>query len=519
MARWFLDRSHQSGVPSLSLRRLLPDAQFIGCVDDQVSGCSSDPKKLDPGQWFVAVRGDEGDQDGDDGHLMVARALERGAVGVVVDRPCPEAGRLQVVVGDTRSAHARISHALAGDPAETLPIVGVTGSTGKSAVGSFLRAILRAEGRVVGAIGASSWFDGDSIRALGPKTLDASVLAAILANMIGQRCDSAVLEVDHRGIDRRGVDGIPLAAAVVSNLGESEGRADRRRSYARMIRRVDAGGAVVIDADDPDADVLGAVNLEARRVTFGVDPDHDTTPRVNVSAVIERVDAASSRFVLRGFDRDVVVTLRVGGGHSTVRQALAAAAVAWSQGVSVDAVVRGLESVARIPGRFEPIRLGQNFEVRVDQGRTPEQLTRTLAHLRAITSGRVLCVVGAEGRDHSSPSSYNEGERAAIGRAVEAGVDLVVLTSDNPRGDDPNAIVDEIRAGMVHPGQARVELDRRAAIAFALGYAQAGDGVLIAGKGTLAHQILSDRVVPFDDAAEAAQILRDRFPALGRASA
>ncbi len=517
MARWFLDRSHKSGVPSISLRRLLPDAQFVGCADGQVSGCSSDPKTLDPGQWFVAVRGDESDGGGDDGHLMVARALERGAAGVVVERPCPEAGRLQVVVGDTRSAHARISHALAGDPGETLPIVGVTGSTGKSAVGSFLRAILRAEGRVVGSVGASSWFDGDSIRALGPKTLDGSALATILANMIGQRCDSAILEVDHRSIDRRGVDGIPLAAAVVANLGEGDGRGDRRRSYARLIRRVEAGGAVVIDADDPEADVLGAVNLEARRVTFGVDLDLDSTSRANVSAVIERVEAGSSRFVLRGFDRDVVVTLRVGGGHSTVRRALAAAAVGWSQGVSADAVVRGLESVARIPGRFEPIRLGQPFEVRVDQGRTPEQLARTLAQLRAITPSRVICVVGAEGRDQSSLSK--EAERAEIGRAVEAGADLVVLTSDNPRSDDPNAIIEEIRGGMFHPGRVRVELDRRAAIAFALADAQPGDGVLIAGKGTLAHQVLADRVVPFDDAAEAAQILRDRFPALGRASA
>jgi len=520
MARWFIDRSPQRGVPSLSLRRLLPDAQFVGCVDGEVSGCSSDPRTLDPGQWFVAVRGEEGDGENGqvpDGHLMMTRALERGAVGVVVERPCAEAGRLQVVVGDARSAHARISHALAGDPAEALPVVGVTGASGKSAVGSFLRAIFRAEGRIVGSVGPATWFDGDSIRPIGPKAPDASKLAGMLAKMIDQRCDSAVLEVDHRGVDRREVDGIALAAAVVTTLGEADGRVDRRRSYARLIRRVDAGGSVIIDADDPDADVLGAVNLSARRVTFGVDLHVDAAPKANVSAVIDRVDAVSSRFLLRGFDRDVVVTLRVGGGHSTVRHALAATAAAWSQGVSTDAVVRGLESVARIPGRFESIRAGQPFEVRVDQAQSAGQLARTLAHLRAITPGRTICVVGAEGRDHSL--DQKDAERSAIGRSVEAGADLVVLTSSNPRGDDPNEIIDEIRAGMIHPGHARVEVDRQAAIAFALAQAQPGDGVLIAGKGAFAHQILADRVVPFDDAAVATQILHDRHSPADRVSA
>ena len=523
MARWFLDRTPQPGAPTINLRRLLPDAHFVGAGDSRILAYASDPRRLEAGDWFVAVPTEtetETETDSRDGASLVARAIERGAAGVVVERAVPDPGRLQVVVGDVRSAQARISHALAGDPARCLPVVAVAGASGKAAVGSFLRAIRRAQGEVVGSMSSATWFDGDSIRPLGPKAPDAPRIAAMLAGMVHHGCDCAVLEVDHRAIQARDLDGVPLAVAVVTNLGDDDCRADRRRAYARLIRRVEAGGSVIIDADDPEADVLGAVNLAARRVTFGVDDQGDCPSRTTLSAVVDRTDAGSCRFLLRGFDREMVVTLRVGGGLATVRQAMAAAAVAWSQGVPADAVVRGLESVARIPGRFEAVRAGQPFEVRVDQGRTAADLTRALAHLRALAPGRIVCVVGAEGAGVGVPGSYlRDAERAGLGRAVEAGADLVVLTTDNPRNEDPNAVVEEIRAGMIHPGRVRVELDRRAAIAFALAHAQPGDGVLIAGKGAHTFQVVGSRVTPFDDAAEADQILRADRPGATRASA
>lgn len=519
MTRWFLDRTAHAGAPSVCLRRLLPEAQVVGAGNLQVAGCSDDPGKLDPGHWFVAV----GAEDGADERGLVATALERGAAGVVVGRPLPSSEPVQVVVGDVRSAHARITQALAGDPAGSLPVVGITGASGKGAVGAFLRAIFRAEGQVVGSVGSASWFDGDAIRPVGPRSPDAPQLAAMLASMVYQRCDSAVLEVAREAIDRREADGIALAAVVVTNLGD-EDQAARRRSYARLIRRIEAGGTVVIDADDPEADVLGAGNLRARRVSFGIDASVADEPKANVSAVVDEVDATSARFVLRGFDRDMEVSLRVGGGHAVVRQALAAAAVAWSIGVSADVVVRGLESVARIPGHFEAIRAGQPFEVRIDQARTAGALTRALVNLRALITGRVICVLGAEGTrsDDESPLHEERGRfrhRVSLGRAAEGGADLVILTADNPRAEDPNSIADDLLAGLTHSGRVRLELNRRDAITFALACAQPGDGVLIAGKGPHAYQVLGDRVTAFDDATVAAQILRDFVPGAARATA
>ncbi len=507
MARWFIDRSPQRGIPSVSLRRLLPDAQFVGCQDWEVSGCTSDTRKLDPGQVFVAVRGERRD-----GHSFVDRALERGAAGVVVERPCPGAGRLQVVVPDSRSAHARISHALAGAPADHLRVVGVTGRRGKEATGRFLRAIFEAAGEAVGSVGRSDWSDGGPSRPVGPESPGPDGYSAMLAAMVDGGCEAAILEVDVPALGRREVDGLAFEAAVITTLGspalggdgpDREALLARRRAFARMARRVAPGGAVIFDADEPDADVLGAVNLGARRVTFGLARPAD------VSAEIDRADADGTRFRLRGFDREAVVALRLAGeGH--VRDALAAAAVAWARGLPLRAVVDGLESVDRLPGRLEPVREGQDFEVRVDRSRTAPEVARALAATRALASvpGRLICVLGAEGKPDGLRHRLR---RAALARAAEAGADRVILTTDNPRGEDPDQILDDLLAGLRHPGRALVEPDRRRAIAAALADAQPGDAVLIAGKGRHTYQILADRVLPFDDAEVAATCLRARL--------
>ncbi len=501
MARWFIDRSPQRGIPSVSLRRLLPDARFEGCQDWEISGCAADSRKLHPGQLFVAVRGERLD-----GHAFVGTALERGAAGVVVERPCPEAGRLQVIVADSRSAHARIAQALAGDPAEQIRVVALAGLDAEDATGSFFRSILEAEGESIGSVGRSGWSDGGPERPLGLGSIGPDGLASMLSAMVEEGCGTAILEVDEPTLDRREVDGLGLDAALFAGLGgpiegpEGPGRdalLARRRAFARLAKRVVPGGSVVIDADDAGLDALGAVNLGAHRVSFGIGADSDA----DISAVVERADAAGSRFRLLGFDREATVTLTL-GGEGAIRQALAAAALAWSRGVGVDAVVAGLEAVARIPGRLEPVREGQDFEVRVDRARTAPELISALDALRDLAPGRLICVIGAEG-------GGDRAARADLAGAAEAGADRVILTTDNPRLENPDRILDDLLAGCRRPGRVRVEPDRRRAIAFALAEAEPGEAVLIAGKGHHAYQILADRVLPFDDAAVAARWLRE----------
>ncbi|MCA1686186.1 MAG: Mur ligase domain-containing protein, partial [Planctomycetia bacterium] len=452
MKRWFVDRQPQQGIPSVSLRRLLPEARFVGCEDFEVSGCTADSRRLDPGQVFVAVRGER-----TDGHAFVTQAMERGAAGVVVERPVPEAGRLQVVVPDSRAALARLCQALAGDPSEQMLTMGVTGSCGRTVTALYLRAIFEAAGGRYGLVGRLGWSDGASERPAGAGVPGAEGLAGMLAGMVDRGCAGAVLEFDPEALRRGRVAGISLDAAVVSDVADRPGLSPdvvvaRRAAMARLFRQVAPGGAAVVNADDPQAELLGAVNLDARRVAFGLNADADVTARV------ERLDRSGSRVRLHGFDREATVSLRL-AGVSSVSHALAAAAVAWSLGVGVDAVVAGLESVTSVPGRLDWVDEGQGFDVRVDQARDAAELHEALACLRATQSGRVHCVFGAEGLREGARA-----ERIALAAAAEALADRVTVTTDNPSSEDPDRILDDLLAGFRHPGRVRVEPDRRFAI-------------------------------------------------------
>jgi UDP-N-acetylmuramoyl-L-alanyl-D-glutamate--2,6-diaminopimelate ligase len=505
MARWFVDRQAQQGIPSVSLRRILPDAQFVGCQDWEISGCTADSRRLDPGQIFVAVRGPR-----HDGHQFVGQALERGAAGVVVERHCPEAGRLQVIVSDSRTAHARLCHALAGDPAEQLNLIAVTGTCGRTMTSLFLRSIFEATGVRFGLVNALGWSDGVHTHSVGSGFLGAEGLATILAEMVERGCTGGAIEIPASALEHREIAGMTFDAAVVTDLGavpghESNELLARRRAKARLFRTHLERGTAVVNADDPHTAMLGASNLDARLVTFGIERPAD------VSATIERLDADGARFRLRGFDREARVTLRLTGpGH--VSQALAAAACGWAHDLPVSAVVAGLEAVTRVPGHLDPVVEGQDFAVWVDRARTDSELAQALAALRATAAGKVICVIGAEGlRDRS--------ERIALAFAAETGANRVVLTSDNPRTEDPNQILDDLLSGFRRPGRVMVEADRRRAIELALAEACPGDAVLIAGKGSRAFQIYADRVVPFDDKAIAASWLRQRRASACRSSA
>lgn len=519
MARWFAHRLPHRGIPSVSLRRLLPEARFVGCPDWEVTGCTDDHRRLDPGQVFVAVRDPRYD-----GHAFVREALDRGAAGVVLEHPCPEAGRLQVVVDDSRAAHARICQALEGDPSERLMTVGVTGTFGKTIASLFVRSILEAAGLRCGLIGALGWSDGMANRpmgagigpaagcsgskpAAGPRggtwPGGAAGLASILSYMVDMGCDAGVVEASGEAVEARCFEGVSLGAAVVTDVGVPYGlpaeiAMRNRRSKARLVRKVGPGGAVVVNADDPHAEILGGVNLDARRVTFGI----DRSAQVDVSARVERIDAAGSRFALRGFDREVMVDLRLVGPRQ-VGNALAAAALAWAMEIDVAAVAAGLEAVARVAGHLEAVDEGQDFDVRIDAARTAAELGQALSALRAVSAGRVHCVLGAEG-------NQDRPARQALAEAAEFGADRVILTPSDPRSEPTDQILTDLLGGFRRPGRVRVEPDRGRAIEAALADARPGDVVLIAGKGRNAYQILADRVVPFDDFAVARAWLRDR---------
>ena len=533
MARWFVDRLPQRGLPSVSLRRLLPEAQFVGCADWKVFGCTDDHRRLEPGQVFVAVREA---RPGYDGHLFVREALEQGAAGVVVERPCPEAGRLQVIVPNATAAHARICQALAGDPSRQLVTLGVTGSFGKTITALMVRSILDAAGDRCGLVGSLGFCDGTTTRAPGagfhPATVrngmgagesssitarkprdhepgafvpGAAGLAGLLAEMVERRCKGGVLEVASEALAHHSFEGVAFHAAVVTDVAAPLGfppevLLQKRRAKAKLFRQVVPGGVAVVNADDPNAEILGGVNLDTRRVAFALEPAAVARGSVDVRARLERIDGSGTRMLLHGFNRELAVHLPLVGTR-VATCALAAAALAWAMEIDGADVVAGLESVQTVAGHLEAVGEGQDFDVRIDAAQTPEDMAEALAALRAVAAGRVHLVLSAEG-------CGNRADRRRLAEIAENGADRVILTLSNPRTEDPNQILDDLLAGFRRPGKVRVEPDRRIAIETALADARAGDVVLIAGKGRHTYQIFADSVIPFDDHAVARQWLR-----------
>ncbi len=544
MARWFVDRLPQHGIPSVSLRLLLPEAQFVGCADWNVSGCTDDHRRLEPGQVFVAA---PQAQPGYDGHLFVREALERGAAGVVLERPCDLAGRLQVVVPDAMAAHARICQALAGDPSRKLVTLGVTGSFGKTITALMVHSIIEAAGDRCALAGSLGFHDGVAVRPAGAGfptgagamrmgigrgesisglnrlnhepgvyAPGACGVAALLSTMVERRCKGAILEVSSEGLAHRSFDGIAFHAALVTDVAAPVGFPpevvlQKRRAKARLFRQIVPGGIAVVNADDPHAEILGGINFDARRVAFAMEPVPTSSGIIDVSARLQRIDGSGTRLVLHGFDREAAIHLPLIGPR-VATCALAAAALAWAFEIDRADVVAGLEAVQCVAGHLESVGEGQDFDVRIDAAQSPEEVAQALTALRALAAGRVHVVLGAEG-------GGDRADRRRLAEVVEGSADRVILTLSNPRTEDPNQILDDLLAGFRRPGKIRVEPDRQAAIEAALADARCGDVVLIAGKGRQGYQIFADTVTPFDDHAVARQWLQSHKPALSQRSA
>jgi UDP-N-acetylmuramoyl-L-alanyl-D-glutamate--2,6-diaminopimelate ligase len=500
MARWFVDRSAQRGIPSVHLRNLLPDATFIGCHDLPVCGCSSEVRWLEPGQVFISM----GTGDRDD----VRRAIEKGAAAVVLETPSPEAGRPQVVVPNARRALGKLCQALAGDPSEQLSLVAVTGASGKTAICHYLRAIEEAAGGRCGFVGSDGWSDGVTSHPAGASAPKAEALARMLTAMLETRCRSGVVAAPAEDWDADRLEGITFDAAVIADAGPSGTSSNAsnptRRGHARAFRRIVPGGVAVVHADDPEADLMGAVNLDASRVSFALGRSDD----VDVSGWIERLDPSGTVMRLQGFEREQLVHLRLIGSRHALH-ALAAASVARALGFRLDTVVAGLEAVERIPGRLDRVILGQPFEVRVDRARTPGALEYALIAMREVSRGKVHCLLGASG---------DTARDAAVARVVEERADTIVASLDRPTIFDHDRVLDGLLASFRKPGRVRVEPDRRRAIEAILDVALPGDAVLLAGDSPFVDTI-ADRLIPRDDRELAAQWARANGQRPGRKSA
>jgi UDP-N-acetylmuramoyl-L-alanyl-D-glutamate--2,6-diaminopimelate ligase len=456
----------------------------------EVTALAYDNRLVEPGTLFFCVPGFTRD-----GHDFAPDAVQRGAVALIVERPLG-LGVPEVVVDDVRAAMAPAAAAINGDPTAALRAVGITGTNGKTTTAFLVRDLLEAAGRRTGLLGTVTAVIGDEERPMVRTTPEAIDLQRMFAEMRDAGDEAVVMEVSSHALALHRADAIHWAVALFTNL--TQDHLDFHPTMEdyfvakRALFEADPEIAIV-NVDDPYGMRLAFEFPDAVRI--GIDSMH-----AQVRATAIQADANGSTFVVDG------VTMRSPlPGRFNILNVLGAIAVVRALGVDDDTIAAALPSAARVPGRFEPVDEGQPFAVLVDYAHTPDSLENVLLTARPLAAGRLVVVFGAGGdRDRA--------KRPVMGAVACDHADVVIVTSDNPRNEDPDAIIAEILKG-AGPG-VDVEVDRRAAIGRAIGTAGPGDLVVIAGKGHEQGQEFEDgRKVPFDDVTVAREALRARLVA------
>jgi UDP-N-acetylmuramoyl-L-alanyl-D-glutamate--2,6-diaminopimelate ligase len=466
-------------------------ARIVGDGSVEVAGLAYDSRKAGPGTLFFCVPGEKVD-----GHEFAAAVVEAGAAGLVVEREL-EVDAPQVVVADARAAMAPLAARFEGDPTARLRVVGVTGTNGKTTTAFLVREILEAAGIPCGLLGTVKQVVGGTEEEVVRTTPEAIDLQATFRRMLDAGDRACAMEVSSHAMSLRRADAIDFEVALFTNLTQDhlDFHADMEDYFLAKRKLFEAGpGASVVNLDDPYGRRLAA---EFECVTFSAEG-----AEAGYTARGVRFDAGGAEFTVALPDGDEIEVRTGLPGHFNVANALGAFAAARALGVEPETAAAGLARAARVPGRFEPIDEGQGFAVLVDYAHTPDSLENVLRAARRLTEGRLISVFGAGGdRDRD--------KRPKMGRAGAELSDLTVITSDNPRSEEPEAIVAEVAGGAAAAEELEIVVDRREAIGLALGRARPGDTVVIAGKGhEQGQEFEGGRKIPFDDREVAREELR-----------
>lgn len=447
-----------------------------------ITGLTADSRAVQPGFAFLAIRGSQAD-----GHGFIPDAVARGAALLVVERES-DASVPQVVVRDGHLAAIALASTWYGEPANALMLIGVTGTNGKTTTVALVRHLFNGSG-TAGSVGTLGAFDGagepvastaGSLTTPGPVDLQGTFAA-----LRDRGCRFVAMEASSHSLQQGRLDGLAFRAGVFTNF--TRDHLDYHvtmeaylASKLRLATLLSNDGVAIVNAEDP---AWLSMRRDVRRISFGRQAPAD------VSATGISFDAAGCRFRLEGIFGSADIALPLLGDFN-VANALGAAACGLALGLPMSTVTAQLNSAPQVPGRMERI-VESPFVVLRDYAHTPDALERALQAVRPLTSGRLIVVFGCGGeRDH--------GKRPMMGRIAAEQSDLAIVTSDNPRTEDPEAIIDEVIAGMGSAPRIRVA-DRREAIRQALDAAQPGDTVLLAGKGHETYQVVGTEKLPFDE--------------------
>jgi UDP-N-acetylmuramoyl-L-alanyl-D-glutamate--2,6-diaminopimelate ligase len=480
-------------VPLSAAAAAVPGSQMRGEASTALDEVAFDSRKVVPGALFFCVRGATAD-----GHDFAGEAIRSGAAALVVERWL-ELDVPQILVPSVRPVMGPMSAVVLGDPARSLTIVGVTGTNGKTTIVHLLDAVFRAAGHRTGAIGTVGAHAAGEPMPIARTTPEAPDLHRLLRRMRDAGVTTVAMEVSSHALEQGRVGGLRFDAAVFTNLSQ-----DHLDHHGSMESYFEAKASLFTEERTERA-VVNLDDVWGRRLldvpvpvtTFGLDP------AAEVHAEDVRTGAKGLAFRVDGHE----VTSSLRGGFN-VSNCLAAIASSRLLGVDLDEAIRGLASAGQLAGRMEPVDAGQRFLVVVDYAHTPDSIGTVLAAARPLATGRVIVVFGCGGdRDRA--------KRFPMGVAATEGADLTVITTDNPRSEDPLDIIAEVERGAAEGGgRYLVEPDRRAAIRLAVRDAHPGDVVVVAGKGHEREQELADRSVPFEDRV----VVREELEALGGAA-
>jgi len=477
------------------LAALFLKADVLGDAATEVTGLAVDSRRVAPGDLFLCIPGFTVD-----GHDFAGAAVEKGAAALVAERALPFAVP-QLIVPDARYASAIVARHFFGDPSRRLRVVGVTGTNGKTTTTSLIEGILAAAGKKTGLMGTIHVRIGGQTEPSERTTADAVSLHRTLARMVDAGAEYCVMEVSSHALDQGRTIGVDFRTAVFTNLTQDHldyhGTMEKYAAakglfFTRLGNAAEPGERgrkyAVLNVDDP-AHVDYKASTAAETITYGIDREAD------VRAVETRLTAKGTFMKVRTFAGDAELTVRMLGKFN-VYNVLGAIAATLAEGVPLHTITAALEALPGVEGRVERVDAGQPYTVLVDYAHTPDGLQSVLDTVNEFAVGRIITVFGCGGdRDRT--------KRPIMGRIAVERSDFTIITSDNPRTEDPEAIMREIEAGARDAGAdaSRYALiaDRKLAIQKAVEMAEPDDVVLIAGKGHETYQIIGNATLPFDD--------------------
>jgi len=493
----------------MNLRQLIEPlltVKVIGNLDVEINGIEVDSRKVNPGDLFICLPGFTVD-----GHDFAPKAVDNGAVALLCEREMP-LSISQIIVKDIRFAMALLTDRFFHHPSHHLKMIGVTGTNGKTTTTHLIDKILIDCGHTTGLMGTIKMKIGNEVFDVKNTTPDALDLQKSLSKMVEVGADYATMEVSSHALAMGRVRGVKYHIGVFTNLTQDhldyhhtmqEYRNAKGLLFSQLgnvyVDQMNENHFAVLNSDDQASEYFRRIT-SAQVITYGIDHGAD------VRATHIEITAQGTFLKVVTFKGEIDLQLKLVGKFN-VYNVLAAITVGLIERISLDQMKKSLEDVQGVDGRFEPVLEGQEFAVLVDYAHTPDSLENVLKTVNEFAKGKIYCVFGAGGdRDKS--------KRPLMGQIAVKYSDMAVVTSDNPRTEEPNLIIEDILNGIhavdTDPISYTTFVDRKEAIEFAINQAQPGDVVLIAGKGHETYQILHDKVIHFDDREIAREAIRGK---------